>query len=407
MSDERPDDPEDVLEEALGGLDGRDTETDPRSTADAGTSEQTERDPDDARDAVRADGGAVEESPFDVVSQYEETRLDKWRKRYDAYVRAPLAIIWRDWRARIGFSIVFVYLFMGLAGPHLVDQARVAEAPALQQPFETWQFPWDSGGGFEMGAYPLGTDRMGRGLLSQIVHSTPQILKMILAGAFATVGTGTVIGAIAGYKGGNVDTILSSITDVFINIPGFPLVMVLGLMLDDWLLGNPYLIGVLLSVAAWGGLARAVRSQMLTLREESFVEASRSMGIPTRTIVFREIVPHLMPYVVINMSNAGRRIIFEAVALYYLGILPFEDQNWGTMLNSAYSWGAHYRPEALHWFLVPMVAIVFISIGLTLLGQSLDRVFNPRVRARHEKHSGEGDLEPDEEAAPSDGMRGV
>lgn len=343
---------------------------------------------------VQTDGGNVG-SPFEVVSQYEETRSDRLRKFYDAYVHAPIAIIWRDWRARFGFTVVFLYLFMGIAGPMLIEPTEVTEGPALAQPFETM-------------AYPLGTDDMGRDLFAQTVYSTQTILKMVAAGAVSVVSIGTLVGAIAGYKGGWTDTVLSSITDVFINIPGFPLVMVLGLLLPIG--GNPYAVGMLLSVAAWGGLARAIRSQVLTLRQEEFVEAARAMDLPTHKIVFGEIVPHLMPYVVINLTNAGRRVIFEAVALYYLGILPFQTSslNWGVTLNYAYEANAHIREAALHWFLVPMVAIIGISIGLILLGQSLDRVFNPRVRARHEKTTAEDEGDPAaDEPSPNDVMGGI
>ena len=93
----------------------------------------------------------------------------------------------------------------------------MAEGPALVKPFQNWQ-------------YPLGTDKMGRDLLSQMVHATQTMLKMITSGALFTVVMGTIVGGIAGYKGGRADTVLSSITDIFINIPGFPLVMVLSLV---------------------------------------------------------------------------------------------------------------------------------------------------------------------------------
>ncbi|WP_226042610.1 ABC transporter permease [Natrinema sp. DC36] len=348
----------------------------------------------DNTDEPMTDGGSAidDASPFDVVSEYEETRKDKLRKLYDAYVYTPIAIIWTDWRARIGFTIVLTYLLMGVLGPVFIEQTEPLEGEALVLPFQSWE-------------YPLGTDDMGRDLLAQTIYSTSTILKMVAAGAVSTVTIGTVVGSVAGYKGGMTDTVLSSITDVFINIPGFPLVMVLGLMFSDSLLGNPWAVGLLLSVAAWGGLARSIRSQVLTLRQEEFVEASRSLGLPTRTIVFKDIIPHLMPFVVINLTNAGRRVIFEAVALYYLGILPFQNLNWGSILNLAYGANAHTRMAAIHWFLVPMISIVVISIGLILLGQSLDRVFNPRVRARHEKTTGEVDEEV-EEAPGAGGQTG-
>ncbi|QLC34730.1 ABC transporter permease (plasmid) [Halarchaeum sp. CBA1220] len=337
-------------------------------------SNPTDDQPDDATTAV-TDGGEAS-SPFEVVSQTKESRQDRLWKLFDSYVRAPVAIVWRDWRARIGFTIVLIYLVMGIVGPHVIEPTAVTDGPALVQPFESLEFP-------------LGTDSMGRDLFAQTVYSTTTILKMITAGALFTITLGTTVGAIAGYKGGMTDTVLSSITDVFINIPGFPLVMVLALLLPIG--GNPFVVGILLCTASWGGLARSIRSQVLTLRQESFVEASQAMGLSTNRIVFKEIVPHLMPFVVINLTNAARRVIFEAAALYYLGILPFSNLNWGVVLNLAYTSGAYYQPGALHWFLVPMGAIVFLSIGLILLGQSLDRVFNPRVRARHEKRTDAGD----------------
>lgn len=346
-------------------------------TSDTDPFETTDRD-------ARPDGGNVS-SPFEIVSEYEESRRDRYHKLYDAYVHAPIAIIWRDWRARIGFTLILFYLLMGLVGPLLVEPTQVTEGPALATPFESWE-------------YPLGTDKMGRDLLSQTVYSTTTILKMMASGAVFTVGIGTIVGGLAGYKGGPVDTVLSSITDVFINLPGFPLVMILAALLPIG--GNPYMVGLLLSIGAWGGLARAIRSQVLTIRHEAFVEAARGMGIPTHRIVFKEIIPHLMPFVVINLTNAARRVIFEAVALYYLAILPFTSSslNWGVILNQAYEEGAHYTGGALHWFLVPMVTIVGISIGLILLGQSLDRVFNPRVRARHERTTdGDGESGPKKE----------
>jgi len=387
--------------------DGTDAATDLETAMTNGDTTMT----DGGSEERMTDGGTVG-SPFEVVSEYEETRMDRYSKYYDAYIRAPFAIIWRDWRARIGFTIVLFYLLMGTIGVEIVNPAQPLDGDSFIQPFnpnytiQPWGIPefslgfWTYTGIWE---FPLGTDRMGRDLFAQTVHATPAILKMITAGALFAVGTGTIIGAVAGYRGGWTDTVLSSITDVFINLPGFPLVMVLALLLD---VTNPYLIGVLLSVAAWGGIARAIRSQVLTLRQENFVESARAMGVPRRRIVFKDIVPHLMPYVVINMTNTARRVIFEAAALYYLGILPFEDLNWGVVLNLAQSGGAYYRPEALHWFLVPMFAIIGISIGLILLGQSLDRVFNPRVRARHEKTTVDEDGDVGSEPSTGDMITG-
>lgn len=322
--------------------------------------------PDDLSEALHSDGGEVR-APFRTTAEVEETRKDRYRKRFNAYVMTPLSILLDDWRAIVGGSIVSIYLFMALVLSPLIEPTETAEGPQYVQPFTTWEFP-------------LGTDQLGQDLFAQIVHSTGPLLIMMLSGAIFTVVFGLGFGLLSGYKGGAFDTVLSSITDVFLNIPGLPLIIVLSILLEP---SNPVVIGVLLSVAAWAGLARSIRSQVLTIRTESFVEASRAMDISTPGILTKEILPHLMPYVVVNFVNSARNILFSVVALYYLGVLPFSNTNWGIMLNQAYNAGAVYRPQAVHWLLLPMIAITGISIGLILIAQSLDRVFNPRVRARH------------------------
>ncbi|WP_206425062.1 ABC transporter permease [Halosimplex salinum] len=346
---------------------------------------------DGAAETVRSDGGTVGSgSPFETTSSTEETRGDRVRRFLDEFVRTPWSILRDDWRALVGFVIVSVYVLMGTVGVYLVETTSPAAGPKLV-------------GAFQSSEFPLGTTSAGKDILSLTVHSTPSIMIMMTSGAVFTVVVGTLFGVVTGYKGGLVDTALSTITDVFINIPGLPLVIVLATLLEEWI-NNPVTLGVLLAIAAWAGLARAIRSQVLTIRSESFVESARAMDLSTRWILSREIVPHLMPYIVVNMVNAARRVIFAAVALYFLGVLPFSDANWGVMLNNAYNAGALYRPSAYHWLLVPMIAISGIALGLILLAQSLDRVFNPRVRARHQ-NTGDGErLEPDTEDDAKDMM---
>lgn len=365
-----------------------DTDTDDPESGDARAKSRTNpRDrPDTPGEILRGDGGQVS-SPFETTSEVQETKWNRYRKQFDKQVTTPLSIMVSDWRAIVGLIIVGGYVFAGTVLAAVVEPTRSAEGPQFVQPFQTWEFP-------------LGTNQMGHDLFAQTIHSTGPVLVMMASGAVFTVVTGCVFGLLAGYKGGTVDTILTSITDVFINIPGLPLVIVLSLLFEP---KSPVLIGVLLSVAAWAGLARALRSQVLTLREESFIEAARAMDVSTPTILSKEILPHLLPYIMINLANAARNIIFAAVALYYLGVLPFSNTNWGVMLNQAYTSGAVYRPQAIHWMLIPMIAVAGISIGLILISQSLDRVFNPRVRA---KHTGTGDETADEAETQSSTMMG-
>jgi peptide/nickel transport system permease protein len=340
--------------------------------------------------AVRSDGGTVD-SPFETTASIQETRLERLSRFFRDFVRTPLSIVLSDWRGVAGLLILGFYIAVGLFGTHFVGETYPAHGGPLVGPFETMD-------------HPLGTTATGKDLLSMMVYSTAPILIMMGSGATFTVVVGSVFGVVAGYKGGWVDTVLSSITDVFINLPGLPLVVVLATLLEDYI-RDPVILGMLLAVAAWAGLARALRSQVLTLRSESFVESARAMDLSTRWILTREILPHLMPYIAVNMVNAARRVIFAAVALYFLGVLPFSSANWGVILSNAYSAGALYRADANHWILIPMITISSISVGLILLAQSLDRVFNPRARARHEGGGGETSPEGEEDGGATDMMK--
>ncbi len=158
------------------------------------------------------------------------------------------------------------------------------------------------------------------------------MLIMITAGAVFSVAIATLVGTVSGYKGGRVDRALTVVTDIAMTIPGLPLIILLAALIEPT---HPVTVGIVLTINAWAGLARAIRSQVLTLRDHSYVEASRIMGVPTRRIVVDDILPNIMPYVLVNFVQSARGVIFGSVALYYLGVLPFSNENWGVMLNDA------------------------------------------------------------------------
>jgi peptide/nickel transport system permease protein len=184
------------------------------------------------------------------------------------------------------------------------------------------------------------------------------------------------------------------ITDTMLTIPGVPLIIVISAVITP---RESWAIGLILAIDNWPGLTRAVRSQILPLRDQEYVEASRIMGISTSGIVLVDIVPNLMPYVLINFAGAARGIIFESVGLYFLGILPTTQPNWGVQINTAFSTsGALYSLEFAHWFVVPMIAILLMSLGFVMFAQAADRLFNPRIIARHERTSADAEAVTDE-----------
>lgn len=307
------------------------------------------------------------DSPFETRSSTTITKQDRYKELFQEWVFAPLLIIWDDYRTRFGGAIVATYLLMGTVGVMIVEKPRTNQGPSFHPPFQSMEFP-------------LGTGLLGQDILAQVIHATPAMLQMIFAGAIFSTAVATAVGTLTGYKGGLVDDVLMLITDIVMTIPGLPLTIVVAVILEP---RNPYLVGIILTINAWAGLARAIRSQVLTIRESSYIEASRTLGLSTHSILTKDVLPNLMPYIMVHFVTAARNVIISSVGLYFLGILPFTTLNWGVMMNMAYEAGAMYTSTKFHWFIIPMAVVVLLSYGLILFGQGTDRVFNPRIRARH------------------------
>ena len=341
-----------------------------------------------AEDATASADG--EESLFDTRSGVDVSQRDRIVRWIEEWFLASARIAWSDWRVRVGAIIVLFYVLMGTVGVLIVPKPEFGAGGRFVKPFnpEYTTHPlgipnislgfWTYTG---IWRFPFGTDNSGRDILAQIVHATPWMLQMILAGAVFSIAIATLVGTLSGYKRGTIDTVLMTLTDIAMTIPGLPLVIVLSVLLQPH---NPMVIGVVITINAWAGLARSIRSQVLTIREESYIEASRTIGVPTHIIIREDILPNLMPYVVVNFVQAARNVIFASVGLYFLGILPTSKPNWGVMMHRAYTMaGSLMTLSTAYWLIIPMITIIVLVFGLILFAQGTDRLFNPRVRARH------------------------
>ncbi|MFB6120833.1 MAG: ABC transporter permease [Halobacteriaceae archaeon] len=351
---------------------------------------ETERTKTDGGTAAGTDPLEVLQGTDDIEASSLSERLWAWT---DLWILAPARIMWQDYRTRYGALIIGLFIFVGTAGVRLVSAPTQNEGPAYVQPFDpaytvdafgvapftidVGVASWTYSGLWQ---FPLGTNGFGTGLFELTVHATPAMLKMMLAGGVFTTAVGAVVGTIAGYKRGTVESVLMTATDIQIAIPGLPLLIVLALAIQP---DDPFVVGLILGVDAWAGLSRSIHSQVLALRSESYVEASRLMGFGSGAIVRDDILPNVMPYIMINFMGNAIRVIHASVGLYFLGVLPFTTQNWGVMINAAYNRGAMLSWQGLPWLLVPIVTISLLGFGITIFSQGMDRLFNPRVRARH------------------------
>ena len=309
-----------------------------------------------------------ESSVFETKADYRQSKLDYYEDQFDRWVAGPFKILWSDWRGRVGILVGLLYVFIGTIGIHLWPEPRSNQGPTMEPALTN-------------PVHPLGTDRLGQDMLALMVHATPDMLKMIVAGAIFANMMGVSIGLYSGYVSGTTDKVLMTLVDTVMSIPGIPLLIVIAAILQPT---NPYLIGIILAIQSWAGVARNIRAQVFPLVQKEHVEASRALGQPMSNVLLRQILPHLLPYIFIGFLGGATSIVFASVALYFLGILPFTVQNWGVVLNYAYQDASVlYSLSAAHWIVVPLVTIVGLTVALTLLAQAFDQVFNPRVRARH------------------------
>jgi peptide/nickel transport system permease protein len=236
----------------------------------------------------------------------------------------------------------------------------------------------------------LGTDNLGRDVLSRVLHGTRISLSVGVVAMLTALVIGVVVGLYSGYYGGAVDVVLMRLTDVALALPALLLAIALaGLMngkvlcklgtveirLERGLLSVCLVIGVV----SWTGIARVVRSQVLSLKERAFVEAARAVGCSDRRILWRHILPNVLPAIlVLATMNVAGTILFEA-GLGYLGVgVPKPAPSWGSMIAD----GQPYLLVAPWLVIPPGVAIVVAALGFNLLGQGLQDVLDPYHQRR-------------------------
>lgn len=227
--------------------------------------------------------------------------------------------------------------------------------------------------------YLLGTDTQGRDIFSHIVNGGSSLIFVaILAGFFSTM-IAAVLGSIAALAGGLLDRGLVSAANFVLTIPQFPLLVVLALLVGQKL-NNPLLLAGLIAALSWPVLMRAIRAQVLSLREREFVEAAQSLGLGLPHIILREILPNMMSFVAINYIFAVTSAMYQQVGLIFLGMAPINDYTWGVMLFFGRTRGTMFSPDSISMVLAPVIAIAIFQVSMVLFARALEEMFDPRLR---------------------------
>lgn len=227
-------------------------------------------------------------------------------------------------------------------------------------------------------AHWLGTDDAGKDVFSNLIFGSRVSLTVGFFAAFISLVIGGGVGIIAGFYGGRVENVLMRFTDILLVIPDLPLMVVLIALTKPSLLNIIIVLGIL----GWTSTARVVRSQTLSVKERKFVHRARAIGAGNFYIVRRHIFPMVFPLMVVNAVLVISAAIYNESVLGFFGLGDPTTLSWGQMLNFAFNRGG--MSAGAWWSLVPPgLAIVWVVLALTLLGQGLERVFNPRLELHH------------------------
>jgi peptide/nickel transport system permease protein len=267
----------------------------------------------------------------------------------------------------VGLVILLFLLVFGIGGSLVVDTQKLAYPLAVT--------PLQPPGG----QFPLGTDRDGRDLLAVMIRG---ILLTGMIGLIAgTIGivVGVVLGFMSGYFGGAFDLVVRWVTEVLLTIPSLILLIIIaGTIVDKNSVTVLTMAGVT-ALLAWVGPTRVVRAQVLTMKERTFVSVAKLSGMGNMEIIFKELMPNMLPFLVASFVAQVMNAIYASFGLEILGLGPAREPTIGMTIRWAVYHSAMFN-QWWWWVLWPIVAMVLIFASLSLINVGLDEIANPRVR---------------------------
>ena len=300
------------------------------------------------------------------MAQETLTKESLRRERFSTSIRR-LRGFWALYKqshiGMFGLTLVLAFIAVALAAPWVAPYDPRA---LVGKPFER---PGEN--------HILGTDQVGRDIYSQLIWGTRISLMVGLFASAFSVAIGAAIGLVSGYLRGPIDAVMMRITDLFITLPNIPLMLILAAIIGR----SVWNIILVIAVTGWTGTARMVRAQTLSIKERPYVEAARSVGARDSQIMFRHILPNIIPLIFANGIVGIVNAILAESGLSFLGLGDPTKPSWGLILRHANEVGAMATGRL--WFIIPPgICIMLIAIGFAFSSYSLDQILNPRLRER-------------------------
>lgn len=297
----------------------------------------------------------------------DEGEFELSKKEY-SYWRSVIRRFRRHRMATIGLTvltfIILFSIFVPIISPYRMDQISLEDR--FTEPCRK---------------YLLGTDELGRDVLTRLAYGGRVSLFVAVVAAITSLTLGATIGSLAGFFGGWVDNLLMRLVDILLSIPTFPLLMLLAMYFG----GSLWNLILIISVLGWMSESRLVRGYFLSLRETEFVEAAFAIGASSRRIIWRHIMPNAMAVLIVSVTlSVGGIILYEAALSYLgLGIAP-PTPSWGNMLQRSmeYILGAPTKTGGPVWWLTffPGAMIFLTALSVNFMGDGLRDALDPRLK---------------------------
>jgi len=259
------------------------------------------------------------------------------------------------------FSLIVLFM---LLGPMMVDvrQARPLSTFPSQPPGPD---------------YPFGTDDQGRNLFAAAVVGVPMTLRVGLIAGAVGVGVGTILGFLSGYLGGRVDTLIRGTVDTLLTVPGLVVLISIASIIREAI--SVEIMALVVALLAWMWPTRTIRAQVLSMREQPYVQMAKLNGVGTWEIIWRELMPNLLPYLAVSFVGSVSAAILASIGLEAIGLGPQNEPTVGMTIYWSIQFNSLIR-GLWWWWGVPIFFIVFLFVSLFLISAGLDQIANPRLR---------------------------